>query len=204
MGDRSESLGPPVEDLLPARLTLPRLRLTATDCRACHLFPDATQTVFGEGPAKAAVMFVGEQPGDSEDRAGKPFVGPAGRLFEESLVEAGIDRSDAYITNVVKHFKFMRRGKRRIHKKPNAEEIRACFPWLEAELVAVRPRIVVCLGAVAAQAMLGSRVRVTVDRGRMMPAEFAEHVMVTVHPSRSCAPRTTKRGEPSGALSCGT
>lgn len=128
-------------------------------------------------------MFVGERPGDAEDRAGKPFVGPAGRLFEESLAEAGIDRSDVHITNVVKHFKYMRRGKRRIHKRPNAEEVRACFPWLEAETAAVRPRIVVCLGAVAAQAMLGSRVRVTVDRGRMMSADFSEHVMVTVHPS---------------------
>jgi DNA polymerase len=128
-------------------------------------------------------MFVGEQPGDAEDRAGKPFVGPAGRLFHESLSEAGIDRDAVYITNVVKHFKFMRRGKRRIHKKPNAEEIRACFPWLDAEIAVVKPRIVVCLGAVAAQALLGSRIRVTKDRGRAMPAEFAELVMVTVHPS---------------------
>ena len=183
MAGRPDDLGPPVRDLLPERLTLPRLRLAARDCRACHLYKEATQTVFGEGPAKAEVLFVGEQPGDGEDKAGKPFVGPAGRLFDEALAEAGIDRADVYITNVVKHFKFMRRGKRRIHKKPNAEEIRACIPWLQAEIAAVRPRVVVCLGATAAQALLGSHVRVTKDRGRLMPADFAERAMVTVHPS---------------------
>ncbi|HJR19683.1 MAG TPA: UdgX family uracil-DNA binding protein [Actinomycetota bacterium] len=183
MPGRDDDLGPPVPELVPARPTLPRLRLAARECRACHLYREATQTVFGEGPARAEVMFVGEQPGDAEDRAGHPFVGPAGRLFQESLEEAGIDRSAVYITNVVKHFKFIRRGKRRIHKKPNAEEIRACFPWLEAELGAVKPRIVVALGAVAAQALLGSKVRVTKDRGRLNPASFADAVMVTVHPS---------------------
>ncbi|MGH2795596.1 MAG: UdgX family uracil-DNA binding protein [Actinomycetota bacterium] len=183
MPGRDDDLWPPVPELVPARPTLPRLRLAARECRACHLYRDATQTVFGEGPARAEVMFVGEQPGDAEDRAGHPFVGPAGRLFQESLEEAGIDRSAVYITNVVKHFKFIRRGKRRIHKKPNAEEIRACFPWLEAELGAVNPRIVVALGAVAAQALLGSKVRVTKDRGRLNPASFADAVMVTVHPS---------------------
>lgn len=176
-------LGPPVAELIPPRPTIARLRLAARDCRACRLFRDATQTVFGEGPSRAEVLFVGEQPGDAEDRAGHPFVGPAGRLFEASLEEAGIDRSDVFITNVVKHFKFMRRGKRRIHKKPNAEEIRACFPWLEAELAAVKPRIVVALGATAAHAMLGSQIRVTKDRGRLIPAPFADAAMVTVHPS---------------------
>ena len=176
-------LGPPVPELIPPRLTIPRLRLAARDCKACRLFRDATQTVFGEGPARADVLFVGEQPGDAEDRAGHPFVGPAGRLFEASLEEAGIDRADVYITNVVKHFKFIRRGKRRIHKKPDPVEIRACFPWLEAELASVKPRIVVALGATAAQAMLGSQVRVTKDRGHLIPPPFADAAMVTVHPS---------------------
>jgi uracil-DNA glycosylase len=180
---RERDLAPPVSELLPARATPPRLRMAARDCRACHLYREATQTVFGEGPATSEVIFVGEQPGDAEDREGHPFVGPAGRLFEASLEEAGIDRADVYITNVVKHFKFMRRGKRRIHKKPNAEEIRACFPWLEAELAAVKPRIVVALGATAAQALFGSKVRVTKDRGRLFPATIAETAMVTVHPS---------------------
>jgi DNA polymerase len=180
---KAGGLGPPVEELLPKRLSLPKLRLIAHDCRACDLYRVATQTVFGEGASSAEVMLVGEQPGDREDTAGKPFVGPAGRLLDEALSEAGIDRGDVYITNVVKHFKFMRRGKRRIHKKPNAEEVRACFPWLEAEIAVVRPRIVVCLGASAANALLGSKIRVTKYRGRMLPADFAEHAMVTVHPS---------------------
>ena len=180
---KEQALGPPVPELIPKRPSLSRLQLVAKDCRACHLFREATQTVFGQGASSAEVMLVGEQPGDQEDKAGKPFVGPAGRLLDEALSEAGIDRNDVYITNVVKHFKFMRRGKRRIHKKPNAEEIRACHPWLEAEIAVVRPRIVVCLGASAAQALLGSQIRVTKDRGRLMPAAFAESVMVTVHPS---------------------
>ena len=180
---RDADLGPPVPELLPARPTLPRLRLAASDCRACRLHRDATQTVFGEGPSRAEVMFVGEQPGDAEDRQGHPFVGPAGRLFDASLEEAGIDRADVYITNVVKHFKFVRRGKRRIHKKPNAEEIRACLPWFEAELKVVKPRIVVALGATAAQALFGATVRVTKDRGNLFPSPFADAAMVTVHPS---------------------
>ena len=180
---RDADLGPPVPELIPKRPTLGRLRAAAAECRACLLYRDATQTVFGEGPAKGDVMFVGEQPGDAEDRAGHPFVGPAGRLFDAALEEAGVDRSDVFITNVVKHFKFMRRGKRRIHKKPNSEEIRACFPWLEAELSTVKPRIVVALGATAAQAMFGSKVRVTKDRGHLFPSSLAEAAMVTVHPS---------------------
>ena len=173
----------PVEQRIPARPTIPRLRAAAADCRACPLHLEATQTVFGEGSPDADVVLLGEQPGDAEDRAGRPFVGPAGRLLDEALARAGIDRGDVYITNVVKHFKFMRRGKRRIHKKPNAEEIRACVPWLAAELSVGRPLVVVALGATAAQAMLGRDVRVTKDRGRVLSSGLAERVIPTVHPS---------------------
>ena len=195
--EREPDLGPPVREMLPPRPSLSRARAIAQECRACRLFRDATQTVFGEGPARAEVMFVGEVPGDAEDLAGHPFVGPAGRLLQDSLDEAGIDRDAIYITNVVKHFKFMRRGKRRIHKKPNAEEIRACFPWLETEIGLVKPDVVVALGAVAAQALLGPKVRVTKDRGRMMSSAIAGDVVVTVHPSSilRAADDETRRAE---------
>ncbi|HJR63001.1 MAG TPA: UdgX family uracil-DNA binding protein [Gemmatimonadaceae bacterium] len=174
-----------VPELIPPRPTLPRLRDAAFDCRACDLWTTGTQTVFGEGPATARVMFVGEQPGDREDLAGRPFVGPAGRLLDEALERAGIDRSTVYVTNAVKHFKWERgeKGKRRIHKKPNDTEIRACRPWLEAELAVVKPRVVVCLGATAAQALLGKQFRVTRERGKPQQSELAEVVMATVHPS---------------------
>src|ERR687895_2815005 len=151
-------------DFIPDNPTLPRLREAAAGCRGCDLWVNATQTVFGEGPRSADVMLVGEQPGDQEDRQGHPFVGPAGKLLDEALVEAGIDRTDVYITNVVKHFKWVARGKRRIHKKPNLPEIRACKPWLEAEIDVVRPKAIVCLGATAAQALLGPQFRVTRQR----------------------------------------
>jgi uracil-DNA glycosylase len=159
------------------------LRQAAAGCRACDLWEKGTQTVFGEGGAHAEVMFVGEQPGNDEDLAGRPFVGPAGKLLDNALVEAGIDRSKTYVTNVVKHFKWEPRGKRRIHSKPNATEIKACFPWLVAEIGNVKPKVLVCLGATAAQALLGKTFRVSIDRGKFVPSPLAKHVMATVHPS---------------------
>jgi uracil-DNA glycosylase family protein len=169
--------------LVPERPSLPKLREAAAGCTACDLYKSGTQTVFGEGSRNAEVMFVGEQPGDQEDLAGRPFVGPAGRLLDEALVDAGIDRKAVYVTNVVKHFKWQGRGKRRIHQKPNWSEIAACRPWLEAELDVIQPRVLVCLGATAAQALLGRQFRVTRERGRPVESELAEHVIATVHPS---------------------
>jgi uracil-DNA glycosylase family protein len=163
--------------------SLPALRQEAKECRACDLWERATQTVFGVGEANAPLMFVGEQPGNDEDLAGRPFVGPAGKLLERALAEAGIDRADAYVTNVVKHFSWEQRGKWRIHKKPNGREIAACRPWLDREMALVKPRVVVCLGATAAQALLGASFRVTRDRGKFVAAPFAPHVLATVHPS---------------------
>jgi uracil-DNA glycosylase len=170
---------------VPAVLTLPNLQRAALTCQGCDLYKNATQTVFGEGPTKAQVMFVGEQPGDQEDKMGHPFVGPAGRLLDEALVEAGIDRSEVYVTNVVKHFKWAaaQRGKRRIHKKPRQSEIEACRPWLDAELKVVKPQVLVCLGASAAQAILGKDFRVTRDRGKLIPSDLAPQVVATTHPS---------------------
>jgi uracil-DNA glycosylase len=171
-------------DFIPPRPTLPKLRAAAAGCRGCHLWVNATQTVFGEGPPKATVMLVGEQPGDLEDRSGHPFVGPAGKLLDTALVEAGIDRTTVYVTNSVKHFKFLpiERG-RRIHKKPNAAEVRACKPWLLEEIRVVKPRVIVALGATAAQALLGNQFRVTRDRGKPIPFDLVESVFATVHPS---------------------
>ena len=161
-----------------------RVRAAARGCEACDLFRLGTQTVFGEGRATASVVFVGEQPGDHEDREGRPFVGPAGRLFDDALEEAGIDRQDAYVTNAVKHFKWTARGKRRIHSKPNAREIRACRPWLEKELELVEPRVIVVLGATAAQALLGPKFRVTQQRGQALEKTgLAPYVVATVHPA---------------------
>jgi uracil-DNA glycosylase len=170
-------------DLIPAQPDLGELRAAAAGCTACDLYRDATQTVFGDGSSGAEVMLVGEQPGDGEDRAGRPFVGPAGRVLDQALAEAGIDRELAYVTNVVKHFKFERRGKLRIHKKPNAEQVHACFPWLEAELRVVQPRALVLLGATAAQALLGSSFRVSRQRGQFLESDLAPRVLATVHPS---------------------
>jgi uracil-DNA glycosylase family protein len=169
--------------LIPPRPSLKKLRDAAAGCKACPLWKSGTQTVFGEGAAKAEVMFVGEQPGDQEDRAGKPFVGPAGKLLDKAMDEAGIDRSLAYVTNVVKHFKWKGRGKRRIHQKPNWSEIAACRPWLDAELAVVKPRVLVCLGATAAQALLGRQFRVSRQRGEPVESELAPVVLATVHPS---------------------
>ncbi len=168
---------------IPSQQTIGALRDTAARCTACDLYKNATQTVFGEGPERALVMLVGEQPGDAEDLAGHPFVGPAGRLLDRCLVEAGIDRKQTYVTNVVKHFKWVPRGPRRIHSKPGAVEIEACFPWLEAEIGVVKPKIVVALGATAAQALFGRSFRVTRDRGRLVPFALAPCALATVHPS---------------------
>jgi uracil-DNA glycosylase family protein len=159
------------------------LREAARDCTACHLYRRATQTVFGEGPKHASIMLVGEQPGDYEDVAGKPFVGPAGKIMDRALEEAGIDREHVYVTMAVKHFKWEPRGKRRIHKKPNAREIAACRPWLEAEIHLVKPRLVVCLGATAAQTVFGPSFRVTRERGKVLASKLAPKVLATVHPS---------------------
>ena len=169
--------------LVPERPTLPRLREAAAGCKACPLWKTGTQTVFGEGERAAKVMFVGEQPGNDEDLQGKPFVGPAGKLLDQALQEAGINRDEVYVTNMVKHFKWEPKGKRRIHKKPNAREIAACRPWLEAELEVIRPEVLVCLGATAAQGLLGRDFRVSQQRGEFIESELAPHVMATVHPS---------------------
>ena len=170
-------------EFVPERPTLPRLRAAAAGCTGCDLYKRATQTVFGEGLVRARVMLVGEQPGNDEDLAGRPFVGPAGRILDRALADAGIDRSDTYVTNAVKHFKWEPRGKRRIHAKPSAAEIGACRAWLEAEIELVQPRVIVCLGATAAQALLGPRFRVTQERGRFVTSALAPYVLATVHPS---------------------
>ncbi len=169
--------------LVPARPTLPSLRAAAVGCRACDLGDRGTQTVFGEGARRAAVMLVGEQPGNEEDLSGRPFVGPAGRLLDRALEEAGIERERTYVTNVVKHFKWEPRGKRRIHAKPTPLEITACRPWLEAEIAVVKPEVIVCLGATAAQALLGKSFKLTPRRGQFVPSPLAPRVTATVHPS---------------------
>jgi len=170
-------------DFLPARHDLPSLQAASKECRGCDLYRNATQTVFGEGRVSATILVIGEQPGDQEDLAGRPFVGPAGRLLDACMEEAGIDRSAAYVTNAVKHFKWEPRGKRRIHKKPTMREVAACRPWLNAEIEAVGPRLIICLGATAAQSLLGSSFRVTQDRGRMIEAKGYPPIVATVHPS---------------------
>ena len=175
--------GEPVPTLLPDRPTLDTVREVAAGCKACDLYKRSTQTVFGEGPKRAKIMFVGEQPGDAEDLAGHPFVGPAGKLLDRALEEAGIDRHVVYVTNVVKHFKWEPRGKRRIHAKPNAGEIGACRPWLEAEIALLQPRVLVCLGATAAQALLGKTFKVSRRRGEFVASSLAPLVAATVHPS---------------------
>ena len=175
--------GEPVPNLIPDRPTLKTVAEVAAGCKACDLYKRGTQTVFGEGPKVATVMLVGEQPGDAEDLAGHPFVGPAGKLLDRALEQAGIDRASVYVTNVVKHFKWEPRGKRRIHAKPNAAEISACRPWLETEIALVRPHALVCLGATAAQALLGKSFKVSKQRGEFVESSLAPLVMATVHPS---------------------
>ena len=174
---------PSAAGLIPPHATLEALRRIAAGCKACDLWKRGTQTVFGEGDPRAEVMFVGEQPGDKEDLAGRPFVGPAGALLDKALQAAGIDRTHVYVTNVVKHFKWEPRGTRRIHRKPNIREITACRPWLDAEIRLVKPRAIVLLGATAAQAILGSKFRVTQQRGQPIDSDLAEFVFATVHPS---------------------
>jgi DNA polymerase len=177
-------------------VTIAELRTEAAGCRACHLWKIGTQTVFGEGNNNAKVMFVGEQPGDQEDLQGRPFVGPAGKLLARALEEAGIDRDAVYMTNVVKHFKWKPRGKRRIHEKPGAKEINACIPWLESEIGAIRPEIIVCLGATAAQALLGKDFRVTKQRGQWIEREGDTKFIATIHPSAILrAPGDTRESE---------
>ena len=180
MPKRSQQTAAP---LIPPEPTIPKLRDAAATCRACDLWKRGTQTVFGEGSGKPRVMLVGEQPGDQEDIQGRPFVGPAGKILDKALAEAGIDRKDVYVTNAVKHFKWEPRGKRRIHKKPNSIEITACKPWIEAEIEVVHPQVIVCLGATAAQALLGREFKVSTQRGAWIPSPLAPFVMATVHPS---------------------
>jgi uracil-DNA glycosylase len=170
-------------DFLPRQRTKRALEAAVQSCRGCGLYRHATQAVFGEGLKRARLMLVGEMPGNDEDLAGAPFVGPAGRLLDKALDQAGIDRADAWVTNVVKHFKWEPRGKRRLHKRPNAREVNACRPWFDAELELVKPKVVVCLGATAAQALLGSRFRVSRERGRFVPSHLAPYVTATGHPS---------------------
>jgi DNA polymerase len=185
MTPRAKKLQPTAAPLIPSHPTLDKLRKAAAGCKACDLWKKGTQTVFGEGAAPASVMFVGEQPGDKEDFAGRPFVGPAGRVLDEAFEAAGINRSEVYLTNIVKHFSWVpdQRGKRRIHKKPRYSEIQACRPWLDAEIKVTRPQLIVCLGATAAQALLGRNFSVTRQRGQFVPSPLAPYVMATVHPS---------------------
>jgi len=183
-------------ELIPDRPSVKSVRDAAKDCKACELWKRGTQTVFGEGSPKAQLMFVGEQPGNDEDLAGLPFVGPAGKLLDRALEAAGIDRSGVYVTNVVKHFKWEPRGKRRIHKKPSAREIAACRPWLDTEIELVKPRAIVCLGATAAQALLRRQFKVTAHRGELIPSTLAPIVLATVHPSSILrAPDDTRHQE---------
>jgi DNA polymerase len=170
-------------DFIPEHLTPRTLRKAVQTCRGCDLYAHATQAVFGEGPNSAEIVFIGEQPGDEEDRQGHPFVGPSGKLLDRALVEAGIDRSLVYVTNAVKHFKFEERGKRRLHKKPSGMEMRACRPWLEAEINLIQPQIIVCLGATAAASIFGGAYRLTKERGQFVRNSWAPHVTSTVHPS---------------------
>ena len=177
---------------LPRRASLKSLRDAAGGCQGCPLFRHATQTVFGQGKRDARIMLVGEQPGDAEDRQGAPFVGPAGRILNEALEAAGIDRDDAYVTNIVKHFKWIAMHRRRMHKKPNAREIAACLPWLNKEIEVVKPQILVCLGATAAQALLGPEIRVTRDRGVLRPTHLAGQALATIHPSSILRQQTSE------------
>src|SRR5262249_41908404 len=199
MAKRDRSPRDPQSDaarLIPDRPTLPRAREAAADCHACDLWKRGTQTVFGEGGPRAQLMLIGEQPGNDEDLDGHPFVGPAGKLLDRALAGAGIDRSHVYVTNMVKHFKWEPRGKRRIHKKPNAAEVAACRPWLDTEIALVKPRAIVCLGATAARALIGPHFKVTLHRGEFVPSTMAEFVVATVHPSSILrAPDETRRAE---------
>jgi uracil-DNA glycosylase family protein len=170
-------------EFLPEKLTLESLRAAARSCKGCDLYKNATQTVFGEGPKGASVILVGEQPGDMEDRQGHPFVGPAGRLLDKALAEARISRDEVYITNAVKHFRWIQRGKRRLHQKPAIRQVMACKPWLDAEIKVIHPKVVVCLGATAAQAMAGRIVKITQERGKFLESDSGVTIFITIHPS---------------------
>lgn len=177
------SIHPTAYEIIPDHPTIPKLWQAAQTCTACDLYKNATQAVLGDGPRNATAFFIGEQPGDQEDLAGKPFVGPAGRLLDEALIEAGISREEIYVTNTVKHFKWEPRGKRRIHAKPNTGEVKACRPWLETELALVKPQVIVCLGATAAQALMGPKFKITVERGKFFETPWAPWLTATIHPS---------------------
>jgi uracil-DNA glycosylase family protein len=194
MPPRAAKLDRSAADFIPREKTLPALRAAADGCQGCELYKNATQTVFGEGPTSAEIMLVGETPGDQEDLQGRPFVGPAGRVLDEALEKIGLDRGKVYVTNVVKHFKWEPRGKRRLHKKPGAREIVACRAWLESEIFAVKPKLIVCLGATAAQALLGRDFRITKQRGEVLESAWARGVIATHHPSAILrAPDTADR-----------
>jgi DNA polymerase len=179
----ARTVHPSAYEFIPERPTIPKLWEAAQGCTACDLYKNATQAVLGEGPRQAPAFLVGEQPGDQEDLAGKPFVGPAGRVLDEVLLEAGIARGEVYVTNAVKHFKWEPRGKRRIHQKPTLSEVKACRPWLETELAIVKPRVIVCLGATAAQSLMGPQFRITRDRGRFFETPWEAWLTATIHPS---------------------
>jgi len=181
--DKKTENFPTARPFLPAQPDLPNLREAAENCRGCDLFEKATQTVFGEGPESAVMVLIGEQPGDQEDQTGRPFVGPAGKLLDRALAEAGIAREQVYVTNAVKHFKWVARGKRRLHDKPRRSEIMACRPWLEAELATLMPQIVVCLGATAAQSLMGTPFKITQERGKVLKTDWAPLFLATIHPS---------------------
>jgi uracil-DNA glycosylase len=183
MAKESKKVAISALEFLPPRTTLTSLREAAKNCRGCPLYQNATQTVFGQGRRDARLILVGEQPGNDEDLQGKPFVGPAGRVLDEGLAAAGIERDDAYVTNVVKHFKWVAKGKRRMHRTPSAREIAACLPWLEREIELIKPEVLVCLGATAAKALLGRDFKVSVQHGRDVTTSFAPHAVATVHPS---------------------
>jgi uracil-DNA glycosylase len=196
MVDRPSHTKRSAADYLPEKFSLKSLEQAAEHCKGCDLYKNATQTVFGEGLRRARLMLVGEQPGDEEDRQGHPFVGPAGRVLDEALEAAGIDRSDVYVTNAVKHFKFTTRGVRRLHKKPGARELAACSPWLQAELATIKPEFLVCLGATAAQALLGRSFLITKQRGKVIATEWCEATLATYHPSAVLrAPDSARRAE---------
>ncbi len=170
-------------DFLPTHRTLKALREAARSCKGCDLYKNATQTVFGEGPPNASVVFIGEQPGDQEDRQGRPFVGPAGHLLDKALADAQIPRGQVYVTNAVKHFKFIWRGKRRLHQKPSIRQVTACRPWLEAEIEVLRPKLLVCMGATAAQSVIGKAVPITQSRGKFLKSDLGPLTFITIHPS---------------------
>src|SRR5438132_13104193 len=192
MARKSTSEAVSALQFLPARVSLPALREAARSCQGCPLYQNATQTVFGQGRRSARVFLIGEQPGNDEDLQGKPFVGPAGGILDQGLASAGIERSDAYVTNVVKHFKWVPKGKRRMHKTPSAREIAACLPWLEKEIELIKPEVLVCLGATASKTLLGRDFKVSVQRGQLVSTHFANHAVATVHPSSILRQPTTE------------